>query len=450
MDFRQLFDINSFKDLWLPVIIGIVIMVVLFFLRWYLNKLIHKLAAKTTTSFDDILIHEIRIATFLWCIWIGIFSAYTLAETPQDWVKPEANIIPVLFVAIGIYTVITIIMAIFKWYKDEICPRTVSNLDDIIMWILIISTPVVGCALGIIAILNLLGIKSEVVNTWLFVNLAPLAALTIITIILIMLTIFIVPKVVNDVVRKSKAEQSEDEMKKRADTLVSVIGTTFQVFIIVIFVMIVVIQLVSWEAIIPVLTATGVVGVALGFGAQSLVKDILAGVFIILENQYRKGDVVNIAGASGVVEEINLRRTLLRDLDGVSHVVPNGEIRVASNYTKEVSRVNLDISVSYDTDLDKAMIIINKVGKELGEDPVWRSLIIIPPQALRVNKFGDSGIDIKIVGEVKPSQQWSVAGELRLRLKKAFDKEGIEIPWPHTKVYFGNQPPQIGHIEGKG
>lgn len=114
---------------------------------------------------------------------------------------------------------------------------------------------------------------------------------------------------------------------------------------------------------------------------------------------------------------------------------------MASNFTRHFARVNLDISVSYGTDLDHAINVINRVGQELAEDENWRQVIKSPPQALRVNKFGDSGIDIKIVGDVKPMQQWAVMGQLRLRLKKAFDAEGIEIPWPHTKVYFGNQLP---------
>jgi len=127
-------------------------------------------------------------------------------------------------------------------------------------------------------------------------------------------------------------------------------------------------------------------------------------------------------------------------LDGAVHHVPNGEIRVASNYTRKFSRINLNISVAYDTDLDHAMSVINRVGQELAADEKWGKVIINAPSALRVDNLGDSGIDIKILGDVKPIEQWAVMGELRLRLKKAFDAEGIEIPWPHTKVYFGNAP----------
>ncbi|HJW88415.1 MAG TPA: mechanosensitive ion channel family protein, partial [Dehalococcoidia bacterium] len=179
---------------------------------------------------------------------------------------------------------------------------------------------------------------------------------------------------------------------------------------------------------------------ALGFGAQSVVKDIIAGVFIVMENQYRVGDVVKIADIAGLVEEINLRRTVLRDLDGVVHVVPNGEIRVASNFTKEWSRVNLNISVGYGTDLDHAIAVINRVCEEMAAEPQWASLILKTPQVLRVDKLGDSGIELKVLGDTKPIRQWDVMGEIRKRVKNAFDKEGIEIPWPHTKVFFGNSP----------
>ena len=129
---------------------------------------------------------------------------------------------------------------------------------------------------------------------------------------------------------------------------------------------------------------------------------------------------------------------MLRDLDGIVHVVPNGEIRVASNFTKEWSRVNMNISVAYGEDLDHVISVINGVGKELAEDPEWSPVILTPPKVNRVDNLGDSGIELKILGETKPIHQWDVMGQLRLRLKKAFDKEGIEIPWPHTKVYFGN------------
>jgi small-conductance mechanosensitive channel len=197
----------------------------------------------------------------------------------------------------------------------------------------------------------------------------------------------------------------------------------------------------------PVLAGFGIAGVAIGFGAQYLIRDLIAGIFIILENQYRVGDVAKVADITGLVEYITLRKTVLRDLDGIVHHVPNGEIRTASNFTRHFARVNLNISVAYGTDLDYAISVINRVGQELAKDEKWRRVIKNPPQVLRVNNLGDSGIDIKILGDVKPMEQWAVMGELRLRLKKAFDDEGIEIPWPHTKVYFGEPLPDLPRKE---
>ena len=187
----------------------------------------------------------------------------------------------------------------------------------------------------------------------------------------------------------------------------------------------------------PLLASAGIAGIAIGFGAQSLVKDFVNGMFILLEDQYNVGDVVDVAGIVGQVEEVNLRRTVLRDLEGILHTVPNGEIKTSSNRTRDWARVKLDMPVAYGEDLDNVFAVINKVGKELAEDEYFKTLIKTPPQALRVQDFGDSGIEIRILGDVRPQKQWEVTGELRKRLKRAFDEEGIEIPWPHVKLYFG-------------
>jgi moderate conductance mechanosensitive channel len=241
--------------------------------------------------------------------------------------------------------------------------------------------------------------------------------------------------IVGRAVARTKYKESKEGMEKRTNTLLSVFKGVGRVFIIAVAVMMILSEV--GVPIAPVLAGFGIAGIAIGFGAQYLIRDIISGIFIILENQYRVGDVARVADISGLVEEVTLRKTVLRDLDGIVHHVPNGEIRVASNFARHFARVNLDVSVSYGTDLDHAISVINRVGQELAEDENWRQVIKSPPQALRVNSLGSSGIDIKIVGDVKPMQQWAVMGQLRLRLKKAFDAEGIEIPWPHTKVYFG-------------
>jgi small conductance mechanosensitive channel len=161
------------------------------------------------------------------------------------------------------------------------------------------------------------------------------------------------------------------------------------------------------------------------------------------------GDVVSVGGITGIVESMNVRRTTLRDLDGIVHIVPNGEIRVTSNYTKVWSRANLDIGVAYGEDADQAMSIMKTVWEEMAEDENWGPLIISKtPSILRVNELGDSAVVIKLVGDsavviklvgdTQAMQQWAVMGEYRRRIKKIFDDKDIEIPWPHTKVYFGD------------
>jgi small-conductance mechanosensitive channel len=251
----------------------------------------------------------------------------------------------------------------------------------------------------------------------------------------------LLPPIVRRAIARTKDKESKEGMEKRTNTLVSIFKGIGRVFIVLVVIMMILPEL--GIDIVPLVAGLGIAGFALGFGAQYLIRDLIAGIFIILENQYRVGDVVRVADIGGLVEEITLRKTVLRDLDGIVHHVPNGEIRAASNFTRRFARVNLNISVAYDTDLDHAISVINRVGQELAEDEKWRKVIKSPPQVLRVDNLGDSGIDIKILGDVKPIEQWAVMGELRLRLKKAFDAEGIEIPWPHTKVYFGNPLPDF-------
>lgn len=184
----------------------------------------------------------------------------------------------------------------------------------------------------------------------------------------------------------------------------------------------------------PAIAGLGVVGIAVGFGAQTLIRDWLAGIFIVLENQYSEGDVVRIAGVDGVVEAFSLRRTTLRDLDGTVHTVPNGQITVASNMTRLWARVNLDVSVGYDTDIDRATEIINRVGEELQTDPDWAPRLLEPPSVVRVNALADSSVALKVLGQVRAAEQWAVAGELRKRILAAFSREGLAAPFPHQVI----------------
>ncbi len=283
------------------------------------------------------------------------------------------------------------------------------------------------------------------IGVWFLGHGTRILVILLVGVVLWMATKRFMPALVHRAMAKPKRGERESGVgrKKREDTLLGVFMGLSQVIIIIIVSFMVLGELNINIA--PILAGLGIAGIAVGFGAQYLIRDLIAGVFILMENQFRVGDVAKIADIAGLVEEVHLRKTVLRDLDGIVHHVPNGEIRVASNYTRRFSRVNLDVSVAYGTDLDKAMAVINKVGQELAEDENWKERIITPPQALRVNKFGDSGIDIKILSDVKAMEQWAIMGELRLRLKKAFDKEGIEIPWPHVKLYFG-EPELISNL----
>ena len=234
-------------------------------------------------------------------------------------------------------------------------------------------------------------------------------------------------------IHEQMVNDPEIEIQKRIDTLSHVIYRTL-LFIVLAIVIVTILPEFGINA-SALIAGLGLFGLAVGFGAQNLVKDIINGVFILVENQYGVGDVVTVAGITGVVEDLNLRRTILRDLDGVVHSVSHGQVDVTSNWTKSYSRVNLNVGVAYESNLDHVIQVINRVGKELAEDPDHSKKIIDAPHVLRVDNFGDSSIDLKIIGETAPIEQWGIMGELRLRLKKAFDAEGIVIPFPQRTVH---------------
>ena len=227
-------------------------------------------------------------------------------------------------------------------------------------------------------------------------------------------------------------ELSAVELKKRMDTLESLLGNALRFFIVVIAGLMLMGRL--GLDIGPAVAGLGVVGIAVGFGAQNMVRDYLNGAYILVENQFAKGDVVRIAGVAGTVEDFTLRRTTLRDLDGVVHTVPNGEIKVASNLTRVWSRINQDVTVAYGTDIDKAMAVVEEVGRQMMSEPEWRRRILEAPRVERVEALGEFGITLKILGTVRAPDQWAAAGELRKRLLAAFAANGIEIPRPQRVV----------------
>jgi len=279
-------------------------------------------------------------------------------------------------------------------------------------------------------------INPEDIQEWLLAHGIIILAYIIISYFIYRLVKLVIPRIVDRIVKvRGKGRHSKLWFKNRAKTLSGILTSIIGIIIAALALFMILPEL--GVNITPLLAGAGVAGIAIGFGAQSLIRDFVSGLFILLEDQYNKGDVIKIAGISGTVEEVNLRRTVLRDLDGILHNIPNGEITTTSNYTRDWARVKLDIAVGYGEDMDHVFAVINRVGKELAEDAYFSKLIKTPPKVLRVQKFSDSGIDIRVLGDVSPMMQWEVTGELRKRLKKAFDDEGIEIPWPHLKLYFG-------------
>ena len=270
-----------------------------------------------------------------------------------------------------------------------------------------------------------------VVYQWILVHGIPVVLIIVGAMVMQYISHRMVERLVRRIIQPGR--YSKEAELKREDTLIQVVGGTVAILIWVITLLTVLSEV--GVAIGPILAAAGIAGIAIGFGGQYLIRDLISGMFIIVENQYRTGDVVCFDSTCGLVESITLRMTTLRDLDGTVHHVPHGEVKKVSNLSKYYARVNLTIGVSYNADLEKVIATVNAVGKELAEDEVWKDMIITPPKFLRVENFADSAVEIKILGDTKPMKQWDVAGELRMRLKLAFDREGIEIPFPQRVVH---------------
>ncbi|HUG41330.1 MAG TPA: mechanosensitive ion channel family protein [Longimicrobiales bacterium] len=187
----------------------------------------------------------------------------------------------------------------------------------------------------------------------------------------------------------------------------------------------------------PLLAGVGVLGLAVSFGAQSLVKDLISGAFMLIEGQFAVGDVVRIKETAGLVEKITLRTLVLRDIHGVVHVIPNGSVETLSNLTKSWSRAVLEIGVGYKEDVDRVMEVMLEEAIKLHQDPDWAPVIVEEPVVPGVERFDDSAVTVRVMFKTLPLKQWDVARQYRRRIKKRFDAEGIEIPFPHRTLYWG-------------
>jgi len=235
--------------------------------------------------------------------------------------------------------------------------------------------------------------------------------------------------------RFAQAGDVPSETEKRAKTLSGIIHTTLIVTIYAVALITIISEL--GIQIGPLLAGAGIAGLAVGFGAQSLVKDVINGFFLLLENQIRVGDVVEIAGIGGLVESVSLRTTSLRDQQGRLHIIPNGSISVVTNFTKDWSRALIEIGVAYKEDVDRVIALLQSVGEEMQKDPVFSNAVLEPLTMLGVDSFGESSVNLRMFFKTVPLKQWDVAREFRRRVKKAFDAAGIEMPFPHRTVYLG-------------
>jgi small conductance mechanosensitive channel len=237
----------------------------------------------------------------------------------------------------------------------------------------------------------------------------------------------LVPRALRPAVARQMAGRAEEEIDRRVETLGGVIVHASEV-VLVGFALFTILPEFGFD-IRAVLAGVGITSIALGLGAQTLVRDAINGIFILSENQYARGDVVTVAGVTGTVEDVTLRRTLLRDFDGVLYSVPNSSVTVAANFTRDYSRVRVTVPVAPASDMAKVRRVADEVGRALAEDPQYRDMILSPPCYLRVDSIDMMGVAVQVNGTVQPGRQWEVAGVLRARLIEAFQREGIKTPW---------------------
>jgi len=268
-------------------------------------------------------------------------------------------------------------------------------------------------------------------KNWAFTTGIKIILIVVFTLILIKVIKVVSNRLSSVFLKKGVDEESE----KRAKTLTSVIRNFLVILVLVVAVITIIGQL--GIEIAPLLATAGIAGVAIGFAGQSLIKDIINGFFLLLWDQIRVGDYIQISDKRGLVEMINLKMTVLRDFNGNVHYIPNGNIDVVTNMTKDFSRYLFEIGVAYRENVDEVIDVIKEVDKELRNDPDFKEDILEPIEIFGLDKFADSALIIKARTTTKPLKQWRIGREFNRRLKKKFDEEDIEIPFPHTTLYIG-------------
>jgi len=275
--------------------------------------------------------------------------------------------------------------------------------------------------------------------TWTITELPSIILLIILLIVSLRLVAFFINRLKKLLQTRAlgRPEGPDLEAEKRIHTLMGILRKGASVIIWLVFIMIF-LKKFSID-IAPILAGAGIIGLAVGFGAQELVRDFISGFFILLEDQVRMGDVVILNGTSGVVEDIQLRTVTLRDITGTVHTFQNGKINTISNMTKGWSAMVFDIRVAYKEDLTVVMRVMKEVAEELGADESFSQKILEPMEIFGLDSFGDSALVVKGRIKTKPGDQWTTGREYRKRLKEAFDKNRIEIPFPHQTIYWGEE-----------
>ena len=256
-----------------------------------------------------------------------------------------------------------------------------------------------------------------------------------IVLILMIVSLRIIKIFTKEYFEKIIKTNGDTELEKRSQTLKSIVKSTLNIVVITISALIILDKL--GIQIGPILAAAGVVGIAVGFGAQRLVEDLICGFIILLEDQIRVGDVVEVAGKSGLVEKIDLKMVVLRDIAGNVHYIRNGKIDTITNMTRDYSRYVFDIGIAYRENVDEVIKIIQQVDEDLRNDEVFGVDILEPIEILGLDKFDSSAVVIKARTKTQPIKQWGVAREFNRRLKNKFDELGIEMPFPHRTIYIG-------------
>ena len=358
-------------------------------------------------------------------------------DTVGTWLKTHALgvtvIVVVTVVVLKVAVVVTrrLVGRLFEGKQDEDSQKLAQTVTRAAHWVVTLTI----LAVAISVLLDQIGVSMERLFTkaldWLVGNGLVILIILAITFVALKVAGLLATRLVAFL---SRAER-DVESKKRADTLSQVIRWVLRTGILLLAAVMLLGQL--GVQIGPILAAAGVVGLAVGFGAQILVQDIISGFFLLLEDQVRVGDVVQLGDKAGLVEKITLRMVILRDFSGSVHYVRNGKIDVVTNMTKEYSNSVFEIGVAYREDTDEVSTIMAEVGKELQNDSEFKDDILAPLEIVGVDKFADSAVIIKARFKTKPIKQWRVGREFNRRLKKKFDELNIEIPFPHVTLYPG-------------